>query len=577
MSMNIRAVWWVVAVLIVVVAAVLRLWHLDQLPRALYWEEVALGYDAYSILKTGSDHHGHPWPIIAFESFGDWKPSAYFYAAVPSIAIFGLNTWGVRLPSAIAGVGLVLSMGWLAAELRRDKKLPLGVILVSMGITALSPWALQFSRGAWEANLATLLITIGVASGWRWLRVSTEQVSASWKWLLVCVFSLIASMYAYHAARAVAPILGIMMLIVWLLSRTKVTPDVIWDEVRSHWQTVIAVMLLAVVMLLPFVRAIGRPEFSQRFNETNIFADLQLLEESQQLQSAAGNTVMAKMLYHRYILYGRQLLINAVTHLRFDFLFVNGDVNPRHSTQVTGLFFLFEVIPFLIGLVSTWRLRAWAKGYMVWWIGCVILTISLTKAVPHQLRLLVSLPAWVLIITNGWASIFDMVGVLGKRVQVSLVVVGIVVYVGFFAQYWRYYTQVYAVLDAGAFQYGYQQMINKVSQLASEQPQLPILISRAEGRPAMYYWFYTQTDPKLVQERAGQEEMDQGEFLQYRNVTFPVKSEGLQKSPAIVAITPPEAFFVLGKTASDQIEQDPRYTLIKNPKGEIVWVVYVNQ
>ena len=85
---------------VLILAAVLRFYHLDSNPPSPYWEEAALGYDAYSILKTGKDFHGHSWPLIAFESFGDYKPSLYFYATVPSVAIFGLNTFAVRFPSA---------------------------------------------------------------------------------------------------------------------------------------------------------------------------------------------------------------------------------------------------------------------------------------------------------------------------------------------------------------------------------------------------------------------------------------------------------------------------------------------
>ena len=39
-------------------AFAIRVFQLEKSPPAPYWEEVALGYDAYSILKTGEDIHG---------------------------------------------------------------------------------------------------------------------------------------------------------------------------------------------------------------------------------------------------------------------------------------------------------------------------------------------------------------------------------------------------------------------------------------------------------------------------------------------------------------------------------------
>src|SRR3990170_6052123 len=90
-------------ILIVLIAAVLRLWKLDNIPPHLTPDEAALGYNAYSILKTGKDEYGEFLPII-FKSFGDYKPGLYVYLTVPFVAFFGLNEYTVRLPSAIFGI-----------------------------------------------------------------------------------------------------------------------------------------------------------------------------------------------------------------------------------------------------------------------------------------------------------------------------------------------------------------------------------------------------------------------------------------------------------------------------------------
>ncbi|GAJ17589.1 unnamed protein product, partial [marine sediment metagenome] len=99
-----------------------RFYKLDSLPPSLYWEEAALGYDAYSIAQTGRDHHNNPWPLAAFESFGDWKPAGYFYALVPFVKMFGLSSWVVRLPSAISGIAIILGVGLLVYQLAKLQK-----------------------------------------------------------------------------------------------------------------------------------------------------------------------------------------------------------------------------------------------------------------------------------------------------------------------------------------------------------------------------------------------------------------------------------------------------------------------
>src|SRR3990167_8199615 len=89
--------------LIVALGTFLRLYHLETLPPSLYWEEAALGYDALSISQTGKDYHGNTMPVVAFPSFGDYKPSAYFYAAAVAIKTLGSTDFAVRLPSAASG------------------------------------------------------------------------------------------------------------------------------------------------------------------------------------------------------------------------------------------------------------------------------------------------------------------------------------------------------------------------------------------------------------------------------------------------------------------------------------------
>ena len=72
-------------ILIIVLAFMLRFWGLGDYP-ALNADEAAIGFNAYSLMQTGRDEHGNPWPIH-FQSFNDYKPGLYFMVALP-IAVF---------------------------------------------------------------------------------------------------------------------------------------------------------------------------------------------------------------------------------------------------------------------------------------------------------------------------------------------------------------------------------------------------------------------------------------------------------------------------------------------------------
>src|SRR3989344_5322114 len=93
--------------IITIIASLLRVIKLDTYPPALYSDEVAQGYNAYSVLTTGLDEYG-TWLPVSFRSFGDWKPPLPTYFMVPTIAVFGLNEYGIRISSALFGIGSVL-------------------------------------------------------------------------------------------------------------------------------------------------------------------------------------------------------------------------------------------------------------------------------------------------------------------------------------------------------------------------------------------------------------------------------------------------------------------------------------
>src|SRR6266404_9311757 len=86
--------------IIVLLAVLLRLWQLGNVPPSPDWDEAALGYNAYSIMHTGRDEYGKFLPVV-LRSFDDYKPALYAYLTIPAISVFGLDTFAVRLPSAV--------------------------------------------------------------------------------------------------------------------------------------------------------------------------------------------------------------------------------------------------------------------------------------------------------------------------------------------------------------------------------------------------------------------------------------------------------------------------------------------
>lgn len=524
-----RPAFWLTVIL--VVAAALRLYNLAGNPPSLYWEENALGYDAYSILKTGKDQHGNPYPLIAFPSFGDYKPSGYFYAIVPFIKLFGLNAWAVRLPSALAGIISVALIYLIGRELFSQR-----VGLLSAAVLAVQPWAIQFSRGGWETNLA---LTLLLAGSYCFIRARKRIFM-----LFPAAVFLIASMYTYHAERLFAPLIGLVGgLIILYISR------------RSGKRLLVigASVLLAVGLLAPLLINLKSSTVSSRFTDTSIFSDLKPVLESNAAIAAHGNTKLARIMYHRYLFFLPIVLKGYASHFSPVFLFVRGDGNLRHGTAFFGLMYPIDALLILVTLVAfVLQARLSTKhpkalGLVIVWIMLAAVPASLVLPTPHALRFLIAAPGFALLV--GYA-----LALLPKKV----LALTIVVYGLFAASFVWYYHVTYPIKAAADWQYGYVPMYQAVARY--KQASEPVYITRDEGRPSMYYLFQTAYDPAQLQSQESKLPKDQLELLRVGDYHF---VDGLPQTSGLF-VTP-------------QSKVDPKATVldtIKRLDGSVVWVIW---
>ena len=103
-------------VLIIAIAIFFRFYNLSYVPPQPSVDEVSIGYNAYSILKTGADEYETKFPVL-LRAYDDFRPALFVYLVVPFVALFDLNVLAIRLPSAILGVLAVLGTYFLVKEL----------------------------------------------------------------------------------------------------------------------------------------------------------------------------------------------------------------------------------------------------------------------------------------------------------------------------------------------------------------------------------------------------------------------------------------------------------------------------
>ena len=315
---------------IVFLAVFLRFWQLDKVPPSLYWDEVSQGYNAYSILKTGRDEHNEFLPIARFKAFGDYKAPIYIYLDVPFIGIFGKTTLGVRFPSALFGGLTVLLTYFLINELFYESENKKKFALWTAFFLAISPWHVQLSRAAYEANIATFFTILGI-----YLFFLAKRTKP--KFFILSAIAFVLGFYSFNAQRIFIPLLCILLGIIYFKDLLKIKKFVGVSVVAGF------------ILLLPFMIYLRTPESKLRFNEVNIFTDLNVIKESNKLIAQDHNSIIAKVLDNRRVLYSLSYVKHYFDFFNPSYLFFSGDVNPRFSLRDSGELFLWELPLLLIG------------------------------------------------------------------------------------------------------------------------------------------------------------------------------------------------------------------------------------
>jgi hypothetical protein len=469
----------------------------------------------------------------------------------------------------LAGMGIVAGLGalcWVFSQKIFAKKARRWLVLITMFSASVSPWLIQFSRAGWEVNLATFFILWGVISGWQAIN---EQATTRQRFvfLTISILLLFAAMYTYHSARILAPALGLFLA--WQFVKKDL--DIKHQHLRLAGY--IVPLFLTAFLLRPFAQNLGTPALRQRLAETSIFNDLTVIEKSNYLRALHDNSLISKVIYHRYVLFAKEISQGFLDHLRLDFLFISGDQNPRHSTGYFGLFYFFELIFLLVG--SGWaisKLPKQQRQLLLTWLFFGLLPVALTKTTPHALRAIPTAPVSILLLSFGvwqtWVWLKRLNTGWWPKIRLVVPWSLLVVYLFCTTSFFRHLLYVYPQQHSAEWQFGYQPMIEAVENLRFRYPDLPVYVTREQGRPAMYYWFYTKTDPTLVQAVNSTVKKDQGEFLEFDNLHFVRSLAEVETLPAIVAGSPAQLALFQEKQVISEIA---------NLDEQVIWVVAVIQ
>lgn len=466
---------------IILIGGAFRFYNLTSNPPALNWDEVAIGYNAYSILKTGKDEFGKPFPVY-FRSLNDYKRPVYIYATVGSIALFGFNDFAVRFPAAFFGTLTIVALYFLTYELLKNRT----IALLSAFLLAIVPWHIQFSRAAFESTLGLFLTACGVLFSLRGFRRNL--------WYLVpaaLCFGL--SLYSYLGQRVAVPILLLTITVAYLpraikILKTKKVKDIIPLGLS---------VFIGIFFLISLYIDSKNPEGAIRYQATSIFTHSDEYAAAEKRMKYAGERKinLPRRFFHDNPTFTSFELVmrGYLTHFSPDFFFFDLGQEHHHAPGV-GILYIW-MLPFLMsGAYFVFKYTSLtSRAILFAWVLGAPIAGAVTFQVPHALRVAeMILPIQILIACGLYAFLSYVLKQHKLLFVPSIVVLLIIGGVYLFYYNYQYHVHlphersknwVYGRKEAIAFAEKYKDNYDKV------------IVSTNLEFPHIFFLYYTQYDP----------------------------------------------------------------------------------
>lgn len=439
---------YLLLIVIVILGSSLRLYKLGSVPPSLSWDEVAVGYNGWTIANWGKDEYGKFFPLY-FRSFGDDKHPVHIYATAISVKFLGLSEFSTRLPSAIFGILNVLLIFFLVKLMFSSEALG----LLASFFLAISPYNIHFSRFNHEANFALFFFMLGFTLFYAAIKKNNRCLPLS-------ALSFGIAFLAYHPSKVVVP--GVVLLLTILYG----------GKLLKNKSGFFGALLVFIALSLPVV---FNPQLLgiARINQTSIGKD------------AIQKTKAFKLTQNELLGRLNLTLTQYGWLVSPEYLFISGDRNPRLSDQATGQFYKIDAFFLLLGIAFLVYKRSKAGVVILTWALLAPIPSALAAEAPHSARASFQMGSWHIVSALGFYSILNRMKM--PILKISISVSTAVVLLVFLSNYLNHYFGEYAKKNAIDWQYGMKQIVEYVK----SQPEYShIFMTKARSQPYIFFLYY---------------------------------------------------------------------------------------
>ncbi|KKQ96291.1 MAG: hypothetical protein UT20_C0013G0007 [Candidatus Levybacteria bacterium GW2011_GWA1_39_11] len=479
----------VLLIIIFILALFFRFFNLSSIPPQPTVDEVSIGYNAYSILKTGADEYGNKFPIL-LRAYDDYRPALYVYLAVPFVGLFGLNPLAVRLPSVILSTLSVIAVYFLIKELAigaksiRLGKSQLDLSFVTTCLFAISPWHIYISRLGHEVNASFSFLIFGLLF---FLRFINKQ---KWNLYLSALFFGL-SFNSYQSTKLVAPL--ILAVLAILHFKTLI----------ANKKTVIISAIIGFIVALPILSTSFDQNALIRFKATNLLeysVDYFKIQKERLDENRAKGDLVGVLFDNRKVASGLLISKAYLSHLNPQWLFLN-EGGEQFKAPALGLLYLFELPLSILGLLFLTRTGIPTKTviFIFAWSVIAIIPGAITTGYAHPMRIFSILPVPQIFAAVGFLIFINYFQKFRPVVLAGSVFVAFIFALWFFHSY---FTLVPRELSSH-FQYGILNAFARAEKIEDRYEKVVVSNTDRLFESYMFYLYYKRYDPELYQKIGG--------------------------------------------------------------------------
>ncbi len=465
--------YFLLLLVLTIIGMMSRVSMLSSIPAEMHRDEIAIGYNAYSVLKTTKDEYGNgPFPLL-FESYGDYKLPGLVYAVVPSIFLFGLNEFSVRLPTVLFSVALIPIVYLLMYHLSKNKKLA----LISAALLTFSIWHTFLSRTAYEPIAGLTLSIAGLL-----LFFYAEKNK---RYYLFSLILLVVSFVFYNISQLLTVPLLLVAMVIYRKSRSM--------RFDLSFIATITISLIVILLLLS--------TNTKNRAETTILSaqsrDLEIVNQARlKLHEKGVSPVVSRLLVGPEIHLLKLAAKNYFAAFSPVYLFSTGGSNAWHNLSGIGLGNINPAVGvfFSLGLSQIIKVRNKTSIFLLAYLFLSPVPDAMTIDAPVTNRLLDFHLAILLIASFGVLYLLRR----SKTVFVIFCILFTSLYLQFITKYFLLHSQ---TLNP-QWVPGTKEMANAANNSSDNYDK--IYIYRDNISPTIYssILFYSKYDPKKLQNSA---------------------------------------------------------------------------